>query len=182
MSTAGEIWPIYLGRPESSVLLSFIWFLPSQYGCGSKPMVPFWDSFSLVWWGLGCSLGVRGFDPWPYRRIHYLLSPSCLDVKQNQEKVVLGGRPSRDPISRPQKYLLRHKNVWDTTFAENQWKIRIYAFVLTTGAAGRPAPPLRAGHFGRPRPPGQRLRLAAAAQGEPAVAPAGPAPTTERLG
>ena len=38
-------------------------------GHGSKTMVPFWDRctthFSLFWWGLGCSLGVRGFDPWP---------------------------------------------------------------------------------------------------------------------
>ena len=35
----------------------------------SKPMVPFWGRctthFSLFSWGLGCSLGVRGFDPWP---------------------------------------------------------------------------------------------------------------------
>ena len=31
--------------------------------------IPFWGRctthFSLVSWGLGCSLGVRGFDPWP---------------------------------------------------------------------------------------------------------------------
>ena len=36
----------------------------------SKPMVPFWDRctthFILFQWGLGCSLGVRDFDPWPY--------------------------------------------------------------------------------------------------------------------
>ena len=38
-------------------------------GCGSKPMVPFWGGctthFSLFEWGLGCSLGLRDFDPWP---------------------------------------------------------------------------------------------------------------------
>ena len=38
-------------------------------GCGSKPMVPFWGRctthFSLFQWGLGCSPGVRDFDPWP---------------------------------------------------------------------------------------------------------------------
>ena len=37
------------------------------FGHGSKPMLPFWDRctthFSLFWWGLGCSLGARGFDP-----------------------------------------------------------------------------------------------------------------------
>ena len=41
----------------------------SATGRGSKPMVPFWGRctthFSLFWWGLGCSRGVRGFDPWP---------------------------------------------------------------------------------------------------------------------
>ena len=40
-----------------------------QSGCGSKPMVSFWGRctthFSLFQWGLGCSLGVRAFDPWP---------------------------------------------------------------------------------------------------------------------
>ena len=39
-----------------------------SYGRGSKPMAPFWGRctthFSPVWWGLGCSLGVRAFDPW----------------------------------------------------------------------------------------------------------------------
>ena len=38
-------------------------------GRGSTPMVPFWGRFtahfSLFEWGLGYSLGVRGFDPWP---------------------------------------------------------------------------------------------------------------------
>ena len=38
-------------------------------GCGSTP-IPFWGRcttrFSLFVWGLGCSLGVRDFDPWPY--------------------------------------------------------------------------------------------------------------------
>ena len=38
-------------------------------GHDSKPTVPFWDRytthFSLFQWGLGCSLGVRGFDPQP---------------------------------------------------------------------------------------------------------------------
>ena len=38
-------------------------------GCGSKPIVPFWGRctthFSLFRWGLGCSLGVRCFDPQP---------------------------------------------------------------------------------------------------------------------
>ena len=33
-------------------------------------MVPFWGRytthFSLFWWGLECSLGVRAFDPWPH--------------------------------------------------------------------------------------------------------------------
>ena len=39
-------------------------------GHGSKPMVPFWDRCttycSLFQWGVGCSLGLRDFDPWPY--------------------------------------------------------------------------------------------------------------------
>ena len=38
-----------------------------SYGRGSKPMVPLWarctTHVSLFQWGLGCSLGVRGFDP-----------------------------------------------------------------------------------------------------------------------
>ena len=42
-------------------------------GCGSKPMVPFWGRctthFNPFWWGLGCSLGVLAFDPWPCRSI-----------------------------------------------------------------------------------------------------------------
>ena len=28
-----------------------------------------WYHFILFWWGLGCSLGVRGFDPCPYTMI-----------------------------------------------------------------------------------------------------------------
>ena len=45
-----------------------------QNNHGSKPMVPCWDRctthFCLFeWgWGLGRSLGVQGFDPWPNRR------------------------------------------------------------------------------------------------------------------
>ena len=35
-----------------------------------KPMEPSWGRcpthFSLFWWGLGCSLGVRDFDPWSH--------------------------------------------------------------------------------------------------------------------
>ena len=53
-------------------------------GCGSKPMVPFWDRctthFSLFWWGLACSLGVRGFDPWPVGRTLILQSPKLISV------------------------------------------------------------------------------------------------------
>ena len=40
------------------------------FGCGSKPMVPFWGGctthVSLFLWGLGCSLGVRVFVPGPF--------------------------------------------------------------------------------------------------------------------
>ena len=37
------------------------------FGCGSKPVLPFWGKIILVYlWGLGCSLGVRAFDPWPF--------------------------------------------------------------------------------------------------------------------
>ena len=36
-----------------------------------KP-TPFWGRcithFRLFWWGLGCSLGIRDFDPWPYEQ------------------------------------------------------------------------------------------------------------------
>ena len=32
-----------------------------HFGVGAPPIL---DHFS--WWGLGCSLGVRGFDPNPY--------------------------------------------------------------------------------------------------------------------
>ena len=44
--------------------------MATKHCCGSKPMVPFWGrcttQFSLFWWGLGCSLGARDFDPWPH--------------------------------------------------------------------------------------------------------------------
>ena len=46
-------------------------------GCGSKPMVPFWrrctTHFSPFCCGLGCSLGVRAFDPWPCSRKETML-------------------------------------------------------------------------------------------------------------
>ena len=37
--------------------------------------IPFWarytTHFSLFYWGLGCSLGVPAFDPWPYRSLFW---------------------------------------------------------------------------------------------------------------
>ena len=42
-------------------------FVHPQYGCGSKPMVPFWGRCTTHFSeGLRCSLAVRGIDPYPY--------------------------------------------------------------------------------------------------------------------
>ena len=52
---------------EHFVRLSFMGDVSYPLGCGSKSKVPFWcrctTHFSEC--GLGCSLGVRAFDPWP---------------------------------------------------------------------------------------------------------------------
>ena len=46
--------------------INYSTFQWGMFGCGSKPMVPFWGRCTTHFRLLGCSLGVRDFDPWPF--------------------------------------------------------------------------------------------------------------------
>ena len=62
--------------------------LLQTYGCGSKPMVPFWGS--LFQGGLGCSR-VRDFDPWPYVILQgqatYMRQNFAVPLDEGQERL-----------------------------------------------------------------------------------------------
>ena len=95
MLRRGGPWSFYL--PGSKVLcqtsvgtfshvwVSFIWLwlskrMGSHFGVGE-----FTTHFRQFWWGLGCSLGVWAFDPWPFvtgKEFNYLKVESA---KSGQE-------------------------------------------------------------------------------------------------
>ena len=64
-----------------------------------KPMVPFWAKCTsiLAYFRLGCSLGVRDFDPWPFDSLLRWAAPpgqsTCSPVGKGPRGATFGGVP-----------------------------------------------------------------------------------------